>query len=227
MIRMLPGPPQHFRIKICGLTNAADAQAAIAAGADALGFNGWPSSKRYLNLAEAKPWVAALDLFVQRFAVLVNPSQEELEQIARLKVFDGVQLHGDEPPEFCARAKEFFPHVLKAFHIGSWQDACDAANYGLSDILLDAVASAPGEYGGTGRTTNWEIAARLVAERPDLRVILSGGLNAYNVGDAVRQVRPSAVDVASGVEMTGNPRRKDPKALTAFCNAVALASAGA
>ena len=194
--------PSRVRVKICGITNAQDAEAAIDAGADALGFNGFPGSKRFLDLALASTWIAQLPPFVTRVAVLVNPSLAEAHAIGALPGIDWLQFHGDEPPEFCC-----------GFPVNSFIKAVAARNPAILDrcaeygrfILLDAFV--PGEYGGTGQLIDLNLAAAFVRNHPQAKVILSGGLTPENVADAIRAVRPYAVDVASGVEVA--PGRKD------------------
>ena len=192
----------RVRVKICGITTEEDAWAASEAGADALGFNGFRGSKRFIDLQAASPWISQLPPFITRVAVLVNPSFEEVETVSKLEGIDKVQFHGDETPEFCAR-----------FACGGYIKAVGARNREalalcdgfLGAILLDAYV--PGAYGGTGHLIDLALAAEFVREYPRLRVILSGGLTPENVTEAVRLVRPYAVDVASGVEIA--PGKKD------------------
>ncbi|MCX6968285.1 MAG: phosphoribosylanthranilate isomerase [Verrucomicrobia bacterium] len=188
--------PNRIRVKICGITNPQDALDAIEAGADALGFNGFPGSKRFLDLATASPWMAQLPPFVTRVAVLVNPTLAEAVAVQRLPGVDRLQFHGDETPEFCASFSQ--RGFIKALAAKDRSALGAASRYGASAILLDAFV--PGAYGGTGSLIDLELAAAFVRENPGLRVILSGGLTPENVAAAVRTVRPHAVDVASGVE---------------------------
>ena len=206
--------PARVKVKICGITNPADAEAAIDAGADALGFNGFAGSKRFIDLVEASGWMAALPPFVTRVAVLVNPAAAEVETLLALPGIDRVQFHGDESPEFCAAfARHGFIKALAARDRGALELA---AQYGTRDVLLDAFV--PGAYGGTGRLIDLDLAAAFVRENPGLRVILSGGLTPENVAAAVRAVRPHAVDVASGVE--SHSCKKDPARMRDFIAAV-------
>lgn len=204
----------NVRIKICGITTPGDAEAAIEAGADALGFNGFRGSKRYLDLEGASPWMAQLPPFVSRVAVLVNPAAEEARAVAALPGIDRLQFHGHESPEFCAAFEQngFIKAVAARDHAALEL----AAGYATRSILLDAYV--PGAFGGTGKVIDWGLAAEFVAAHPELRVILSGGLTPENVGEAVRAVRPHAVDVASGVE--SHPCKKDPSRMRAFIAAV-------
>jgi phosphoribosylanthranilate isomerase len=190
----LPIHPSKVRVKICGITNPEDAEAAIDAGADALGFNGFPGSKRYLDLCAAMPWILDLPAFVTRVAVVVNPTKQEAAGILALPGIDRIQFHGDESPSFCAR----FPGFIKALAARDRESLARAGEYATRSILLDAFV--PGTYGGSGKLIDLELAAAFVQGHPGIRVILSGGLTPENVGEAVRAVRPFAVDVASGVE---------------------------
>lgn len=209
----------RVRVKICGITNPQDAEAAIDAGADALGFNGFPGSKRFLDLATAAPWMAALPPFVTRVAVLVNPTPAEAETVLALPGVDRLQFHGDESPEFCERfARRGF---IKALAARDRASLLQAGRYGTSAILIDAFV--PGAYGGTGSLIDLELAAGFVRENPGLRVILSGGLTSENVASAIRAVRPHAVDVASGVE--SHSCKKDPSRMRDFIAAVREAEA--
>ncbi|MDD5351382.1 MAG: phosphoribosylanthranilate isomerase [Chthoniobacteraceae bacterium] len=202
------------RIKICGITNPGDAEAAIEAGADALGFNGFPGSKRFLDLRAASGWIAQLPPFVTRVAVLVNPAEQEVRAVAALPGIDRLQFHGHETPEFCAPfAGGGFVKALAAKD----REALElASRYATRSILLDAFV--PGAFGGTGKVIDWALAAAFVREHPFLRVILSGGLTPENAAEAVRAVRPYAVDVASGVE--SHPCKKDPSRMRDFIAAV-------
>lgn len=211
---MMNPTARRIRVKICGITSPEDAEAAIDAGADALGFNGFAGSKRFLDLRTASGWLAGLPPFVTRVAVLVNPTREEAEDVAALPGIDRLQFHGDESPEFCA------PFVsrglIKALAARNRAALLESARYGARSILLDAFV--PGAYGGTGRLIDLELAAAFVRENPGLRVILSGGLTPENVAAAIRAVRPHAVDVASGVE--SHSCKKDPSRMREFIDAV-------
>lgn len=203
-------PPRPPRVKICGITSPEDAEAAIEAGADALGFNGYAKSKRYIDLREASCWIAKLPPFITRVAVLVNPSQEEAAGILALPGIDAIQLHGDETPGFCAAFRsQGFIKALAARH-GEGLRTLDA--YGTRSILLDAYV--PGEYGGTGSLIDLELAAAVVRENPRLSITLSGGLTPDNVAAAVAAVQPYAVDVASGVE--SHSRKKESSLMREF-----------
>lgn len=192
------------RIKICGITNEADAAAAVRAGADALGFIFYGGSPRCVALERAAEIVAGLPPFVVPVGVFVNAAADDVDGICEAAGIRVVQLHGDEPPGFCEALKR---PVIKAFRVrdASWKS--DAAAYPVDAVLLDSFAE--DRYGGTGTTFDW----RFVEDSPH-RVILSGGLNPDNVAEAVRSVRPYGVDTGSGVER--DPGRKDHGKIRAF-----------
>ena len=200
------------RVKICGITNASDAQAAIAAGADALGFNCYPQSKRFINLEHAHDWIANLAAPAKRIAVLVNVSRAEALAIARLPFIDGLQLHGQETPAFCSSLAESGVPFAKALPVSEAGLIDDASSFATQTIVLDsAVANL---FGGSGKTFPWSVARRFVETHGGLRVILAGGLTPDNVALAVAEVRPFAVDVTTGVE--SSPGRKDHGRLREF-----------
>jgi phosphoribosylanthranilate isomerase len=196
------------RIKICGITNEEDAAAAVEAGADALGFIFYEPSPRYVPPERVRPITGALPPFVTTVGVFVNVPCSQLNEIAQICGLHAVQLHGDESPDYCRMVERT---VIKAFRVkdASWRE--EARRYKVHAMLLDT--HAPDRYGGTGQTFDWA----LVAASPH-PVILSGGLNADNVQEAVRRVRPYGVDVGSGVERA--PGRKDHAKIRAFVEKV-------
>lgn len=194
------------RVKICGITNIEDAEAAIRFGADALGFILYGKSPRYIDPVHAGRIMRALPPFVVKVGVFVNETLEEVRRIREEASLDRVQLHGDETPEYC---KKLGGGVIKAFRIRALSDIERLAPYNLSAYLLDTYKE--GVPGGTGETFNWEIAVEASLER---RIILSGGLNPGNVGAAVKTVRPYAVDVSSGIEAL--PGKKDLEKMKKF-----------
>jgi phosphoribosylanthranilate isomerase len=206
-------------IKFCGFTREADAWAAIEAGADALGFNFYGKSKRRVALDAVSEWIARLPGDVGRVAVVVQPDENLLRALQDSGLFHAVQFHGGESPDFCAsRGGEFY---LKACPVSDAASSLAATADPAPCLLLDA--HAPGEFGGTGRTIDWSLAARVVREaaRP---VVLSGGLHAGNVVAAVAAVRPVAVDTASGIESA--PGIKNSLKMKAFVAAVREADHG-
>ncbi len=201
-----------LRVKICGLTLAADAAAAVAFGANALGFNFFPGSKRYLSTGVAREWIAALPGDIEKVGILVNPSWEEANAIAALPGITALQLHGSETPEFCGRLMDTGVRFEKAVPVTGPDSVANLPDFLTRTVLLDS--GGLGEFGGTGRTFPWEIARDFVQANPDLRVILAGGLTPENVAEAVALVGPFGVDVTSGVE--SSPGRKDHGRMRAF-----------
>lgn len=200
-------------VKICGITREEDAQEAIAAGADALGFNFYPRSKRAVRLEAIAGWVEKLPAGIACVAVVVQPEENLLRALAQSGLFHALQFHGGEEPDFCAAWGGGF-HI-KARPMAGASSVAAALSDPAPCLLLDA--HAPDVYGGTGRTVDWTLAAEVTAAaaRP---VVLSGGLHPNNVAAAIRCVRPAAVDVASGVE--SSPGIKDAVLLRAFVTAV-------
>jgi len=206
------------RVKICGITRVADGLAAARAGADAIGFVFWAGTPRAVAAGQARAIAAALPPFVTIVALFVDPEPEHVRSTLAAVPVDVLQFHGHESPELC---RAFGRPYLKAVPVGGearrgglleyaarYPDACG--------ILFDA-PPADGLPGGTGRTFDWS-ALPTGLSRP---VVLSGGLNAANVGEAIRRVRPWAVDVSSGVEATGDDGKpvrgiKDPARIAAF-----------
>jgi phosphoribosylanthranilate isomerase len=198
-----------IRVKVCGVTRPADARIAAELGAAAIGLLMWPRSPRYVDVHAAREIVASLPPFVLAVGVFVN--QPEAESLAEEIGLDVVQLHGDESPD---SYRAYTRRVIKMVPVNGpgTRNAVHAVPAHAS-VLLDA--HDPARRGGTGLTVDWSLAADIAAERP---VILSGGLNAENVGEAIRSVRPFAIDVSSGVESA--PGVKDPDKLRAFFAAV-------
>lgn len=197
------------RVKICGITRPADAEAAARLGADAIGLNFWPGSKRFVAPADARAIVRALPPFVTAVGVFVNPTRDDLLRAVEASGVAIAQLHGDEPPEACAGLP--FP-VIKALRVKDASSLAALRAYGGPAVLLDSAT--PG-YGGSGEPFDWSLAAEAV--RAGARVILAGGLGPGNVAAAIRAVRPYGVDTASGVESA--PGVKDGEKLAAFIRA--------
>ncbi|HYA97468.1 MAG TPA: phosphoribosylanthranilate isomerase [Methylomirabilota bacterium] len=206
------------RVKICGVTSWADARAACDAGADALGFNFYEKSPRRVAPAEAWSIIRRLPAFVAPVGVFVNWAPRAVVTLARALRLAAAQLHGDESPrDVAACAREVF--VIKAFRTGPRFRPAEMSRYGAaSAFLLDAAKA--GQFGGTGARADWTVAQRAARTR---LIILSGGLSPENVAEAVRIVRPYAVDVASGVE--SRPGKKDPRKLRAFLAEVSSGAA--
>jgi phosphoribosylanthranilate isomerase len=212
---------KRIRVKVCGITNRIDAEMAIEAGADALGFNLYPRSKRFVDLKRAALWFRSLPPFVVRIAVMVNPSADEIEAVLDEPGIDQIQFHGNETPEFLSVYAERGIPFLKAIAASQENALADFNRFRASGILLDAFAS--GQFGGTGRLVDLDLAARCVTANPAIPVILSGGLNPSNVARAILRVKPFAVDVASGVEAKGNPRKKDASLVKNFIDVASRA----
>ncbi len=205
-------PLARTRIKFCGLTREQDVDAAVAAGADALGFVLWPGSKRGIDESRLAKLSARVPAFVTRVGLFVDPSPDLVARCA--ESLDLLQFHGDEPPAFCA---SFTRPWIKALRMREGLDlrAAVEAHSSARAVLLDAYR--PGMPGGTGETFDW---ARIPASlaKP---VILAGGLTPDNVAGAIATVRPFAVDVSGGVEVDAG--LKDPERMLAFMEAVRLA----
>ena len=205
-------PAGKPRVKICGITNAADAEAAIEFGADALGFNFFRGSKRYVPLEAAYEWMAKLPAEIAKVAVVVEPNLDEAVSLGLLPFITSLQLHGRETPDFCRKLAEEGIRFAKALPVTTPDSLRDLPRFFTRTVVLDSART--GEFGGSGRTFPWEIAREFVEANPDLRVILAGGLTPENVAAAVSAVRPFGVDVTSGVE--SSPGRKDRGLLRAF-----------
>jgi len=213
-----------MKIKICGLTNFEDALAAAELGADYLGFNFYPKSPRCIDERECGKIVAALRVRFPHLTctgVFVNHPVADIARIMKRCKLDSAQLSGDEPVEALAALAAEKIRVFKAVRATADVRALEAyaaITAGPPALLLDATA--PLLYGGTGRTADWDWAAATASRHP---VFLAGGLTPENVGEAVRKVRPFAVDVSSGVE--SSPGKKDPAKIQAFIAQVRQASA--
>jgi phosphoribosylanthranilate isomerase len=202
----------RVKAKICGITRAADARAAVEAGCDALGFNFHRGSPRYVTPASAKDIVATVPPFVTCIGLFVDTAPDEARRIATEVGVTILQFHGDEPDDVCAAAG--FPYI-KAIRMSSDTnfDCVEAQYPRASALMLDAAK--PGLHGGTGTTFDWSMWPR----RAGKPLILAGGLTPNNVAEAIALTRPYAVDVASGVE--GDVKgRKDAQKIADFMREV-------
>src|SRR5437764_6904395 len=223
---MFGGKPRsgdQIWVKICGITNEADAVAAIEAGADALGFNLVRKSKRYIDIDRAERWIDKLPRDICKVAVTADPNWEDACRIGQLPFLDALQLHGSESPEFCRRLADAGIPFAKAVPVTASKSLAGLPNYFTDTMILDSRAG--GAFGGTGKPFPWKFAPEFVRHHPGITVILAGGLNPENVAEAVRVVRPSGVDVTTGVE--ASPGKKDASLVKAFIGAVRQASSRA
>lgn len=202
-------------IKICGITNLADAQLAVSFGVNALGFI-FASSKRQVTGETVREIVSLLPQKVEKIGVFLDQAEEEVKGIAGSCGLTGVQFHGSEPPEYCKKFSGY--RVIKAFRVNEsigWDKIAPyMGNQAINNILLDTFV--PGVPGGTGRTFPW----RLVREWNffGVPVIVAGGINPSNVVRAVTEAQPFGIDVGSGVEQ--EPGRKEPDKLRELVNKV-------
>jgi phosphoribosylanthranilate isomerase len=205
------------RVKICGVTNPADAKLSAELGADAIGLNFYPQSPRCISPNDAANIVRILPPFVTSVGVFVNWTADPVTALCKALHLCSAQLHGDETPQTCATIAQQFT-VIKAFRLGKGSVLPKFANYRAAQAFLLDAASVR-SFGGTGKITDWSLARRVAAKH---RIILAGGLTPENVDEAIRIVQPYAVDVASGVE--SRPGKKDPGKLRAFFAEVARAN---
>ena len=191
-----------IEIKICGITNIDDALAVHENGADALGFIFYPKSPRYVSPEKAKEIIENLPREITRVGVFVNHRADEIKEIVEFCSLNLVQLHGNESPDFCRQ----FPVsiLIKAFSPRTESELQTLKDYPVRAILLDTYD--PGLYGGTGKTSNWELASKIKELHP---LILSGGLNIDNIIEAIETVHPDAVDINSGVESSQGKKDHD------------------
>jgi phosphoribosylanthranilate isomerase len=190
------------KVKICGITNLSDAEAAVDFGADALGFVFFKGSPRYVPPKEAAEIIRKIPSLIQTIGVVVNECSGDIERIVAESGVDAVQLHGEESPEVCTSSRR----MIKAIRVKSLDSLAPLEKFrGLvTAFLLDTYA--PDALGGTGRLFNWDIA---VEAKRFGKIILAGGLTPENVADAVRYVMPFAVDVSSGVEAAKGKKDHD------------------
>ena len=180
-----------IQVKICGITNLEDATCAAENGAAAVGFIFYPPSPRYIEPQRAGEIIDRLPDHLVAVGVFVNEKKEVIKKIFEDCSLDMIQLHGDESPEYSSHFPA--PLTIKALELRTEEDLGKVSSYPVAAILADNRHA--GLYGGTGKTTNWDLARRLL--KP---LILSGGLNAGNVADALQLVKPAALDINSGVE---------------------------
>ena len=205
---------RRVRVKICGLTRPEDVQACVDAGADALGFVFYPDSPRFVRPEQMAQLLSHIPAFVQTVGLFVNPTPEWVDEVCSAVPLDLLQFHGDETPAFCA---SFRKPYIKAIRV---RPGVDLLQYCVSyasarGMLLDTFH--PDVWGGSGQSFDWS----LIPKNCSLPIILSGGLNAMNVGEAIQAVHPFAVDVSSGVEVSKGI--KDASRIQAFLSGVSKA----
>jgi len=191
-----------IKIKICGITNLEDALNAANCGSDALGFIFYQKSPRYVAPEVAREIIEKLPPEIKKVGVFVNQAADTVRELLEFCGLDMIQLHGDESPDYCRQ----FPAstLIKAFSLRSANDLLKLKSYSVKAILVDTYD--PERYGGTGKKANWELAVTVKETHP---LILSGGLNAANIRQAIEIVSPYAVDINSGAEIS--PGKKDPE----------------
>lgn len=207
--------PAHVSLKVCGVTLSGDADFLVERGVDAVGVNFWPGSKRYLA-PESAAWLEPLEGKILRVGVFVNQAPELPLRLIRNGWIDVVQLHGDESPADAAVFRDAGIPFFKAIGVKSAADLEWAEDFGASALLLDA--HAPGVYGGTGQTMDWNTAGAFRSAHLQLPLILAGGIVPENAAAAARAVQPAALDTASGVE--SSPGIKDRQKIEALLTAL-------
>ncbi|MBN1567112.1 MAG: phosphoribosylanthranilate isomerase [Acidobacteria bacterium] len=201
-----------MKVKACGITSYEDAVMAVDHGVDALGFNFFPASPRYIRPADARSIIRRLPPFVTIVGLFVNVADAgQVSEMAHAAGVQVLQLHGDETPEYCSRLENW--RLIKALRIGQGMIPQNLEEYPVQGFLLDSRHDSL--FGGTGQSFDWSLARDIACMRP---IILAGGLRPDNVGEAIRVVAPYAVDVCSGVESA--PGRKDAVKLMQFMNEV-------
>jgi phosphoribosylanthranilate isomerase len=201
-----------MKVKVCGITSYDDAAMVLDQGVDALGFNFFPPSPRYICPADARLIIHRVPPFVVTVGLFVNVAgQQQVAEMARIAGVQVLQLHGDETPEYC-RGLADWP-LVKALRIGRGKIPENLEEYPVQGFLLDAKDDTL--FGGTGKSFDWSLAQGIQRVRP---IILAGGLRPDNVREAIRAVQPYGVDVCSGVESA--PGKKDAGKLSEFMNEV-------
>ncbi len=190
----------NIKIKICGITRLQDALDACDFGADLLGFNFIPESKRYINPYSVREIIASLPPFVMSVGVFADEEPGVVNDLTRFLNLDAVQLHGSEDPSYCARIKA---PVIKAMRVGSEEDLEEVERFDVPALLLDSRVE--GTLGGSGKTFSWHLASDLCDVK---RVFVAGGITPDNVADAIRALSPFGVDTASGVEIEAGIKDK-------------------
>ena len=207
------------RVKICGITSELDAQRAARAGAWAVGFIFHKKSQRYISPFKAKKIIDTLPPFITPVGVFVNHNAGAMRDIITHCGLRAVQLHGDEDHHFCHRLKRYNVKIIKVFRVGEGFDPKVIETFKVDAFMFDTFDK--DNFGGTGKTFDWTFLKALKSTN-EVPVILSGGLNAQNVIEAVNEIKPYAVDVNSGVEEA--PGKKDAKKMKDFVDIVSYIS---
>lgn len=197
---------QDLFVKICGITNLEDAEHAVRCGADAVGFNFYTKSPRWIKPEDAAEIIRQLPEHISKIGVFVNASRKFIHNVIGIAKLSAVQLHGNEGPDDLI---DYEVSAIKAFRVTKDFDVAVMRNYVVDAFLLDTYQK--GAYGGTGQTFDWHIA---VKAKEYGRIVLSGGLTPDNIEAAVRYVQPYGVDVCSGVE--ASPGKKNPNKVRDF-----------
>lgn len=185
------------KVKICGITNSEDALLSAKFGADALGFNFYKKSPRYISPEDARKIIEEVPEEIFNVGVFVNEKLEKIIAIAKTARLNALQLHGEETPEFAKELKQRSGlEIIKAFRVSKQFQPESVLQFNADAILLDAYS--PNEHGGTGETFDWEIAGKVKEIFP--KMYLAGGLSAANIEQAIKAVKPFAVDACSGLE---------------------------
>ncbi|WP_176314963.1 phosphoribosylanthranilate isomerase [Burkholderia vietnamiensis] len=218
------GVAPRTRIKLCGLSRVDDVLHAAALGADAIGLVFYPNSPRAVTIVQAAELAQAAPPFVSVVGLFVNATEAEIEAVVRDVPLTMLQFHGDETPQQCeALGRAARLPWLRAVRVGPSTQPADLVESDLHyskarGLLFDTLVP---DYGGSGKVFDWSLIPAELAHR----AVLSGGLNAQNVGDAIRRLRPFAVDVSSGIEVAGAKGVKDHARMAAFVRAVRDADA--
>ena len=190
-----------LKVKICGITNLDDALAAVDMGADLLGFNFYPKSKRYIEPDNALKIIDKMPTYVDTAGVFVNPTIDEIRLMAERGFLNWIQLHGDESPEFCDSLLWFNTRTIKAVRVSSIDDVKQAEDYYTDAVLFDTYD--PSAYGGTGKSFDWTLIRNI-----HKRIFLAGGITPENAQKAIA-VGVYGIDICSGIE--SEPGKKDHK----------------
>ncbi|MCX7926833.1 MAG: phosphoribosylanthranilate isomerase [Candidatus Omnitrophica bacterium] len=201
------------KVKICGITNLEDAQVAVKAGCDALGFVFYKKSPRYISPQKAAEIVKALDKKIAVVGVFVNSRKSFIEKVAKTVKLTMIQLHGNESVDFCRRLSNF--NLIKAFRVSGQVNFKELQAYPVKAWLFDSFSSC--NYGGTGKTIDWQKLADCLAGSKKT-IFLAGGLTANNVVKAISIVKPQWVDASSGLELF--PGKKDHRKVKAFLKVI-------